>query len=141
MPTLGEQNPQPGDIAFLKADGPVGWGISLFEGGPFSHAQILTDNGNWVSATPGRGVSSYPKASYDNRPGVIVKKFRGNQNVINAAKAETVAKPPLKYNYVFGGRGRVCSTACGNAISVGRGVSWTGIGPNSQYNTFKTYGE
>ena len=67
--------------------------------------------------------------------------FRGNKAVVKAAKAQTVAKPPLTYNYVVGGRGRVCSTAVGNAISVGAGVSWTGIGPNSQYNTFKGYGE
>ena len=141
MDQIKNQDVQPGDIAYMKADGVLGYGIAFLEGGPFSHVKILSDSNNWVSALPRAGVGTFSKASYDDQQAIILRGFRGNKNVINAARAETVAKPPLKYNYVFGGRGRVCSTTCGNAVSVGGGPSWTGIGPNSQYNTLKTYGE
>ncbi len=141
MDTVKNQNVQPGDLAFMKADGIFGLGIALLEGGPFSHVKILTDTGNWVSALPKAGVSTFSKASYDNKQAVVLKGFRGNQSVIHAAKSLAASNPPLPYNYVLFGRGRVCSTACGSAISMGGGRQWTGIGPNSQYNTLKMYGD
>jgi len=142
METVKNQDVQPGDLAYMKADGLVGHAIAFFEGGAFSHVKVLTEQNQWVSATPGKGVSTYSKDSYNNRQARIISKFRGNQNVINAAKALAASKPPMSYNYVIlGGNGRVCSTTCGNAISVGANIPWTGIGPNSQYNTFKSYGE
>jgi hypothetical protein len=139
--TIAEQNPQPGDLAFMKPRNPLTALISIFEGGSFSHVKMLDDTGRWISATPGKGVDYFSYDAYSGRRGKVVRRFRGNQRVIAVAKAQAVTNPPLPYNYVVGGRGRVCSTACGNAISVGAGVKWTGIGPNSQYNTFRSYGE
>jgi len=136
-----EQEIKGGDLVFMKAQDPLGYLISFFEGGAFSHVGMAVDSKRMVSATPKEGVTYQEFKFFKGRQVTVNQRFRGNQNVINAAKAQTVAKPPLTYNYVIWGRGRVCSTTTGNAISEGAGVSWTGIGPNAQYNTFKSYGE
>jgi len=141
MKTIDNQDIQGGDLVFIKAQDPLGALIAFVEGGAFSHVGTVIDSKRMVSATPGGGVTYQSFEKFKGRQVRVNSRFRGNQQVIQAAKAQTVAKPPLTYNYVVGGRGRICSTCVGNAISVGTGIAWTGIGPNSQYNTFKTFGE
>jgi RHS repeat-associated protein len=137
MPTAKQQNAQPGDIGVFKADGVFGVGIAFFEGGPFSHAKIMTDTGKWVSATPGRGVRYYSTSDYENRSAVILQTFRGNRSIINAAKQLTVAN----LGYGWFGQNRVCSTTVASAINKGGYRGWAGLGPNSVYRTFISYGE
>lgn len=139
MEKLANQEVKPGDLAFMKPDSALGYLISFFEGGAFSHVKLAIDNEHFMSATPQKGVNVFKIKDYSDRQTRILKNFRGDQRVINAAKNLSVSKLP--YNYVILERGKVCSTSCGNAISVGTGISWTGIGPNSQYNVFKSYGE
>jgi RHS repeat-associated protein len=137
MPTLGEQNPQPGDTAFLKADSPVGWGISLFEGGPFSHVGTVTDKG-LASTNFGKNSGYEDLGKYRNRGAYVSTRYRGNQSVINAAKALSDQSPKIRYGFTPGQK--VCSTITASAINkADRG--WWGIGPNSQLNVIQTYGE
>lgn len=137
MPTLGEQNPQPGDTAFLKADSPIGWGISLFEGGPFSHVGTVTDKG-LASTNFGKNSGYEDLGKYRNRGAYVSTRYRGNQSVINAAKALSDQSPKIRYGFTPGQK--VCSTITASALNkVDRG--WWGIGPNSQLNVIQTYGE
>ncbi|MCX5697566.1 MAG: FG-GAP-like repeat-containing protein [Candidatus Omnitrophica bacterium] len=137
MPTLGEQDPQPGDIAFLKANSSPGWGISLFEGGPFSHVGTVTDKG-LASTNFGEDSGYVDLGKYSNRGAYVSTRYRGNQSVINAAMALSNQSPKIRYGFFFGQK--VCSTITVSALNKGdRG--WWGIGPNSQFNVMKTYGE
>ncbi|MGD0336366.1 MAG: RHS repeat-associated core domain-containing protein [Candidatus Omnitrophota bacterium] len=137
MPTLGEQNPQPGDTVFLKADSPVGWGISLFEGGPFSHVGTVTDQG-LASTNFGKNSGFEDLGQYSNRGAYVSTRYRGNQSVINAAAALSNQSPKIKYGF-FPGQ-KVCSTITASALNKGNG-GWWGIGPNSELKVMKTYGE
>lgn len=146
MESLGSQNSQSGDLIYMKASSPIGLLISFFEGGAFSHVGLQYDNENFTSATlqrvPGKdrnGVGSWKLDDYKERQVRIVSRFRGNQNVINAAKNLAISKVPITYG--FGMNQKVCSTTCGNAILDGTSRNWAGVGPNSQYILFKSYGE
>ena len=139
MPKLSQQEVEPGDLVFVKPGKMdfIGWGISLFEGGVFSHVGLVVDNKNMMSAGPQKGVGYQELKHYQDRQARISSRFRGNQNVINAANSLAVSKA----SYGFGINQKVCSTACGSAISRGTGQGWTGIGPNSQYVLYKSNGE
>jgi hypothetical protein len=97
----------------------------------------MVDNKRMASAGPKPGVGLQEIAGYQNRQVKINSKFRGNEKVINSAMA--VAKVPMTYGFLP--NQKVCSTTCGSAISRGSGQWWTGIGPNSQYRTVRSYGE
>ena len=86
-----------------------------------------------------QGVGFQRLERYADRQARVLKNFRGNQNVTAAAMNMAVSKPPITYGFLP--HQKVCSTTCGSVISQATGRSWTGIGPNSQYNIFKSYGE
>ncbi|MDP2922026.1 MAG: toxin TcdB middle/N-terminal domain-containing protein [Candidatus Omnitrophota bacterium] len=138
MSSLGEQNPQPGDVAFLKADSPVGLGISLFEGGPFSHVGIVTDKG-LASTNFGKNSGYEDLGQYSNRSAYVSTRYRGSQSVINAATAMANVIPKIQYGF-FPGQ-KVCSTITAAALNNAGYGGWYGIGPNSQQKMIRMYGE
>lgn len=105
MASLGQQDHQGGDIAYLKPENLLTAMIPMFEGGgPFSHTITLTGNGMMAHSTLGGGAQAVPiSQEYLNRGAYISKRFRGNQGFINAA-----------------------------AINRAGYSGWYGIGPNSQ---------
>jgi len=142
MPKIGNQEKQPGDLVYAKPDGPtdfVGLFVSFFEGGPFSHVGLVTDNAHMASAGPKNGVGLQNLSDYANRQGKVLKNFRGNKDVVGAANA--LAKTTPKMTYGFFGNRRVCSTTTASAINKGGHQGWAGIGPNAQFRIFNTYGE
>ncbi|MBL7130968.1 MAG: hypothetical protein ISS45_06180 [Candidatus Omnitrophica bacterium] len=144
--TLGTQNPQGGDVIYLKPDSPVGWFISLFGGGVFSHTGIMVSPTEMAHSTwGGKGAGTVDfetNKRYLSRGVYVSRRFRGNKAVINAARALATQTPQIKYSF-FGGK--VCSTFNAAAFNRAGHRGWYGIGPNSQaqYRQFyitRTYG-
>jgi hypothetical protein len=138
MSTIGEQNPQKGDVVYLKADSPVGLGISLLEGGPFSHVGIVTDKG-LASTNFGKNSGYENLDDYSKRGAYVSTRYRGNKSVINAAMALGDVSPKMQYGFSPGQK--VCSTFTAAALNNAGYGGWYGVGPNSQQRIIRMYGE
>jgi RHS repeat-associated protein len=142
MSRFSPENTQAGDIAYFKANSPQGLAIALLEGGPFSHVGTITEGGETgqLASTTFGGDSGYKRSSdYKGRGSYVSTRYRGNQSVINAAKALANTTPKIKYGF-FPGQ-KVCSTITAAGLNKAGYAGWYGIGPNSQLNIIRMYGE
>lgn len=132
-PTIGEQNPQPGDLIFYKAGADLsGAVLAPIQGAAKGHDAIAVGGGYQSDSHIDGGVNMRKIDS--SRQGRVVK-WAGSGNQKFIALAVQYGKES-SIGYWLGPNREICSTFVGR-VAGGAGLSVPGFSPSSQYNNIQ----